>query len=1574
MRLEAKHQAEAESNDATRSSLNGQQKALKQIINSAYGYLGSQWGRFNDSDAAQEVTAIARRLTREMMVLIQEKGCTPIEVDTDGVYFVPPPYIRAEADEREFVQKISDNMPDGINVAHDGRWRGMFSYKIGNYALVGYDDAVTLKGGTLKSKNMEPFLRDFIREGVRLLGAGDVQGLSALYDERVDELENHRIAASDFSAVSVIKKDLTEYTPGPSSDPHIELALRAEQDPNLPTFRKGDSIPYYLRTPSKAPGGHRAAHPSEWDPDNPDEDVDRLLGRLRAKAEIFRSAFPSPGEFRHVFQKPGRPRRTPVIGVMPSSSMVKEVTSGARLWTEFAHGVSLKSKKVQRNVFADSEDLDAIEQFIDEHDAVDVHTSYYQYVLDRQPQKSELAACPKQADYVVEVELGHAFSQPLLERTRKVCVATVETICELLAVPHESVTVHYNGNMSFYITVPREVFGLRGEDGQLVHLSSMYQRLTQHLVDQMPRERGRAVDTDLYDVRDLLRIPGTRHPADNLFMIPLTVDEVTTLSAKRIREMSTEPRENTDRRREAVPEAQARFDVIVDGIPRIHDFDPRGLASPLSKRRRRDRRRAILRRREQLGSDFVIPCVEVIAERILSCESTGFKGRAKLITEMRDAGHSEAEVIEVFLKAFDFETRYLGDVVVRDDRPEEDQNATGYRIRKDIWERYMGIPCPSVAQWCDPKYCYRGRMGTTLDDEASPSFDEFQKQSRKKFGANIREATENAERGIALLEGPLACGKTYQTTQRSGELANVGKKVWITEPSHAACDEVTSMAKDKIHNLGPDRSMVHLYGKRSESCQRLTSSCSGCSMSGRRFGEKHPDLSATVLRGQGGVYDLERLRTISNGVAEGKACVRTISRLLAEKADILVMPRAFVINPRLQATLPWEPDVHFDDEGDTFGDALFNESVRGLLLGQCRTSYSDLLSGQCSGLCSECRVSYSNTFERGAIRPRRVQDQSCHPNDPVDLVSFLREALDLVKELVDRGVLRDDVLRLSSVEADVDQLEHYFRPSEDYLVPGEKLIAPRKHFERENRRLAERTRGLVEGMEVGPVFYSERELESYPVMQFGVAITDESLLRGDDESVHQDLFGRRNLKLRDLFTSEDHYNDNKREQSTWRLLNALLDFAEFTHLAKDGAMVLHVLGGEGSGRSCQLMLLHLDLDHFRQTIRSLQRRTTVLMSGTFVEPRLAAASLLLDEGEIDYHSLDVPLHRDATIVLHNHVLGSEVPTEKRKGNPAVAKSLKYGTPLEMMAEVMGQNGEPTKALVFARNGQEVERVYRSLKENILGHELEIEVGRFDKDGQYVTGRENAPGSGEPTGHALTIDTLRSAGSRGVNLPHFDIVYQDGNGRPDFTLLGLRTIVINRSTRHTVSLAEIVDYDRDRAVCQALMRAPRDGAKKRLLIHVGDMNPDSFPPYMRNRIVDASDVYAAYVEVDSPEGDLPEWQAQVLGRYLTDLRSGRAPSLGKRNQGDDGCADAPLLDVIASLPGYTVERWNKIVEVIDQHGYVNRGRDRVGSNNTWGEFLNALVAAEVLVLEASGRRKSYVPGKANFQLAEIVEGI
>jgi DNA polymerase elongation subunit (family B) len=284
-----------------RSRLDAMQSSLKILINSFYGYLGYDRGLFNDHQKADEVTRSGQELLHLMISTIRQQGGLVVEVDTDGIFFVPPSHAVTEQAEEDLVAELSRRMPEGITVTLDGRYRKMLSYKKKNYALLSYDNKLTVKGSSLTSRSIEHFGRAYIRTCISCLLCEDIPGLHQAYVEMREKIAGHRLSVRDFARTEALSETLAEYRSAVESGRRTrsapyEIALTMGRP-----IRRSERISYYVTGDEPNPRTFENCKPaSEWDPNFPDENIPYYIRRLDEFSEKFQPFF-TPQDFRKVF-------------------------------------------------------------------------------------------------------------------------------------------------------------------------------------------------------------------------------------------------------------------------------------------------------------------------------------------------------------------------------------------------------------------------------------------------------------------------------------------------------------------------------------------------------------------------------------------------------------------------------------------------------------------------------------------------------------------------------------------------------------------------------------------------------------------------------------------------------------------------------------------------------------------------------------------------------------------------------------------------------------------------------------------------------------------------------------------------------------------------------------------------------------------------------------------------------------------------------------------------------------------------------------------------------------------------
>ena len=301
MRLNTKRKMEAAGETGLRTKLDAMQSSFKILINSFYGYLGYTHALFSDPDAADRVTENGQRLLRQLIAAISELGGTVIMVDTDGIFFVPPPDARDDDGIKRLIGHIARPLPRRIRLAINGRYPLILSYKKKNYALLRQDGVVRIKGSSLNSRSAERFGRRYLRGCIECLLRRDIDGLHRLYGRYHAELTGHKMRVEDFSRSEVLKESLEEYTAAVAAGKRNRAASYEVAAHSGLRWKRGDQVSFYLTGEDlRAKGFEHAKLAEEWDPNFPDENTRYYVRRLDEFSKKF-DLFFSSTDFGKIF-------------------------------------------------------------------------------------------------------------------------------------------------------------------------------------------------------------------------------------------------------------------------------------------------------------------------------------------------------------------------------------------------------------------------------------------------------------------------------------------------------------------------------------------------------------------------------------------------------------------------------------------------------------------------------------------------------------------------------------------------------------------------------------------------------------------------------------------------------------------------------------------------------------------------------------------------------------------------------------------------------------------------------------------------------------------------------------------------------------------------------------------------------------------------------------------------------------------------------------------------------------------------------------------------------------------------
>jgi DNA polymerase I len=277
-----------------------QLKALKRLIDSFHLYLGSARGLYNDPEQAEVVLIAGREILKEILGQIELFNATIIQSDGDGFFLLSPNNIVGEANQKNFIERLSNTLPEGTTLVLSHYYKQMFSYRKNNYALLDQNNNVLIKGNNLISRGMERFLRVFIQWVIECLLTNDFKRMHHAYATAHTQVIQHKWTPVDFCRTDIVRMDTETYQKNVLSgkitaSPAMEAAVRSS------LFVKANSkVSYYFTGNDAGLTLTRSSHlVDEWDPHHPDENTAYYLARLHEAMGKFREFF-EPGAFERI--------------------------------------------------------------------------------------------------------------------------------------------------------------------------------------------------------------------------------------------------------------------------------------------------------------------------------------------------------------------------------------------------------------------------------------------------------------------------------------------------------------------------------------------------------------------------------------------------------------------------------------------------------------------------------------------------------------------------------------------------------------------------------------------------------------------------------------------------------------------------------------------------------------------------------------------------------------------------------------------------------------------------------------------------------------------------------------------------------------------------------------------------------------------------------------------------------------------------------------------------------------------------------------------------------------------------
>jgi DNA polymerase elongation subunit (family B) len=169
----------------------------------------------------------------------------------------------------------------------------MFAYKSKNYALREYDGRIIIKGSGLRSRGVEPYLREFIREIVERLLNGTAATVDRLFDTYVARLRARGLEVAWIARSEILNESPDSYKEKLRSGSRnhaaaFEIALASDRP-----YRTGDHVSYYISGSGKGATAYEQCRPvSAFNAAHPDINVSYYIEKLRHVKKRFEPFLP----------------------------------------------------------------------------------------------------------------------------------------------------------------------------------------------------------------------------------------------------------------------------------------------------------------------------------------------------------------------------------------------------------------------------------------------------------------------------------------------------------------------------------------------------------------------------------------------------------------------------------------------------------------------------------------------------------------------------------------------------------------------------------------------------------------------------------------------------------------------------------------------------------------------------------------------------------------------------------------------------------------------------------------------------------------------------------------------------------------------------------------------------------------------------------------------------------------------------------------------------------------------------------------------------------------------------------
>ena len=241
--------------------LDYEQKSLKVLANSHYGYLAYPRARWYCKECAEVVTYLGRMYIQRTIEEAEKYRFKVIYADTDGLYATMEGVkSKEELLKRtyEFLREMNKKLPGDMELEFEGYYkRGIFVTKK-KYALIDENNRIVIKGLELVRRDWSNIAKRTQREVLKaLLEKGDIKMAKDIVINTIEDLRKGKVKKEDLVIYTQLTKDISRYK---TTAPHVEVAKKILRKGGR--LMTGDVIGYII-TSGNGPVSERAELPED---------------------------------------------------------------------------------------------------------------------------------------------------------------------------------------------------------------------------------------------------------------------------------------------------------------------------------------------------------------------------------------------------------------------------------------------------------------------------------------------------------------------------------------------------------------------------------------------------------------------------------------------------------------------------------------------------------------------------------------------------------------------------------------------------------------------------------------------------------------------------------------------------------------------------------------------------------------------------------------------------------------------------------------------------------------------------------------------------------------------------------------------------------------------------------------------------------------------------------------------------------------------------------------------------------------------------------------------------------------